>query len=305
MIVEFLEMVVMTTAAQLYIKVVITSDKPGTITLSPNPKTPGVSLFLIGTSARTSVPERLRDRPLSAVSVEVDCERKLNDLIIVETRLGAESMVHLLQVTWKGAGCPYIDLAKSWVPGDRQHSVQPLPRRGGGYCLRVVVGKGKSLVTYSTHSFGGEDPDEVKISPPDLLCQFSVGVRSLSQFKKGLEEADAVASASASAEGTSEITSSGDPQTDLLTATKRIRELEERLQSERERISLLKGQIEDLKKDGMPEVRSLVLNLNNIIYWVRKPWFYLHRMRNLRRICRELMGDSYFLARLKSFTQGG
>lgn len=242
----------MTTVSQSHIKVVIASDKPGTITLSPNPKTPNVSLFLIGTSARTSIPVSARRHALPTVSVEVDCEKRHREIIVVETRIGPDSFVHLLQVSWKERG-PYIDLGKMWVPEGDQFSVQPLPLKGGGCCLRVVVGKGKSLVTYSTHHFPSESEGEVKIAPADLLCQLVSGTRSLSQFKKSLDEVDTTASFFGVVEEKSGAAAEGDIRAELEALRKRNAELEKKTQDDQERIDMLKTRIEGFEKAGLPE----------------------------------------------------
>lgn len=167
----------MTTTAQLHIKVIITAERPNVITFCPNPKTEGVSLFFVGTSAVVDVPETARRNPIDRLVVTVDAEKKRNELIVLETRLGGESFLHLLEVSWKARG-PYVDLAKAWVPGSEQSVIQPI-KENSGYVLRVQV----SRDIYATGRCAS-DADDVIVTTPDLLCQLAVGVISPRVFKK-------------------------------------------------------------------------------------------------------------------------
>ena len=166
--------------AKEHIKVRPGSDDK-TITLFPNPKTPGVQLYFVASSADSAMSAEERNSPVNSLTLPLNSEKKIEELIIVETSIGEKWYNHFLKVTWKQNGRPYVDLDTPWIPS----SENPLLANSvvdGRVRLSMVVGKKENILKCWA------DPDNLpegyRFVPADLLCKAAVGTLSVSTLRK-------------------------------------------------------------------------------------------------------------------------
>lgn len=148
----------------------------GTITIRPNTESLNVKLFYIGSSGVSALIGDQRKNPVTSLVIEFAVPKDgfpERDLIVVETLLGDNRALHLLELTWNVDGSSYIDLKRVWinVPG---RMIQGFSSRDGSTGLTVVV-NGK---VYSTHT---DESGSEKIDA-DTICQYASGRISDSEF---------------------------------------------------------------------------------------------------------------------------
>lgn len=161
----------------------------GTVTIKPNSKSPNVKLFYVGSSGVSPLIGDQRKRPVTSLVIEFTVPKDRfpeRDLIVIETLLGDNRALHLLELTWNRDGSSHIDLKRVWinVPG---RMIQGFSSRDGSTGLTVVV-NGK---VYSTHT---DESSSGKIDA-DTICQYASGRISDSEFLERAGKVVAPASA--------------------------------------------------------------------------------------------------------------
>ncbi|MDO8620220.1 MAG: hypothetical protein Q7R64_02625 [bacterium] len=170
------------------IKVVIGQDHR-TISLLPNNSkmlTP-VTLYFIGSSAESPLPEHDRRLPVDSITLPIDWKKRTSDLIILETNVGDTWKSHFVEIKWKNGTSgpsPVIDLTRPWLSQPDCPWMQRSLDKKGRVVLSVSIGAGEKARMYSTR----RDTGGALFTSPDLLCRLAMGKIRPVTFQKKVAE---------------------------------------------------------------------------------------------------------------------